>query len=201
MEMKKFNHGAAVIDKALKILQGCAVAAVIVSLIFIPLTLIFGEKVIADASTIEVGNMALHLAGNAGDYLNISNVKASISVLLSVAALISAAVWYCLRVLREILAPMKEGSPFTAGTSGKIRKLAWTVLAAGAVIEAGSVLSSMFELQAYHIDQLFNRAAVSSITYNLKTGFWFVVPALFLFFLSYVFRYGEELQRESDETL
>ena len=29
MEMKKFNHGAAVIDKALKILQGCAVAAVI----------------------------------------------------------------------------------------------------------------------------------------------------------------------------
>ena len=201
MEMKKFNHGAAVIDKALKILQGCAVAAVIVSLIFIQLTLIFGEKVIADASTIEVGNMALHLAGNAGDYLNIGNVKASISVLLAVAALISAAVWYCLRVLREILAPMKEGSPFTAGTARKIRKLAWTVLVAGGIAEAGMMLSSVFQIQAYHIDKLFNPSVVSNVTIDFKTGSLFVVPALFLFFLSYIFRYGEELQREADETL
>ena len=201
MEMKKFNHGAAVIDKALKTLQGCAVAAVIVSLIFIPLTLIFGEKVIADASTIEVGNMALHLAGNAGDYLNIGNVKTSISVLLLAATMVSAAVWYCLRVLREILAPMKEGSPFTAGTSRKIRKLAWTVLVAGGIAEAGVVLSSVFQIQAYQIDKLFNPSVISSVTFDFKSGALFVVPALFLFFLSYIFRYGEELQREADETL
>ena len=201
MEMKKFNHGAAVIDKALKILQGCAVAAVIVSLIFIPLTLIFGEKVIADASTIEVGNMALHLAGNAGDYLNMDNIKTAISVLLLATVMVSAAAWYCLRVLREILAPMKEGSPFTAGTSGKIRKLAWTVLVAGGIAEGGMALSSIFQIKSYHIEKLINPGIVSSVSFDYKLGAWFVVPTLFLLFLSYIFRYGEELQREADETL
>ena len=201
MEIKKFNRGAAVIDRILKILQGFAIAGVIVTLIFIPLTLIFGEKVIADASVIEVGLMELHLAGNAGDYLNIGNVKTAISVLLLAAAIVSAAVWYCLRVLREILAPMKEGSPFTAGTSRKIRKLAWTVLVAGGIAEAGVVLSSVFQIQAYQIDKLFNPSVISSVTFDFKSGALFVVPALFLFFLSYIFRYGEELQREADETL
>ena len=201
MEIKKFNRGAAVIDRILKILQGFAIAGVIVALIFIPLTLIFGEKVIADASVIEVGIMELHLAANAGDYLNMDNIKKAISVLLLATVMVSAAAWYCLRVLREILAPMKEGSPFTAGISRKIRKLAWTVLVAGAIAEAGVILSTVFQIQAYHIDKLFNPSVVSSVTFDFKSGALFVVPALFLFFLSYIFRYGEELQREADETL
>ena len=201
MEINKFNRGATVIDRILKILQGFAVAGVIVALAFIPLTLIFGEKVIADASVIEIGRMELHLAGNAGDYLDIGNVKLAISVLLIAAAMICAAVWYCLRVLREILAPMKEGSPFTAGTSGKIRKLAWTVLVAGGIAEGGMALSSIFQIKAYHIEKLINPGIVSSVSFDYKLGTWFVVPTLFLLFLSYIFRYGEELQREADETL
>ena len=201
MEIKKFNRTAAVIDRILKILQGFAIAGVIVALIFIPLTLIFGEKVIADASVIEVGIMELHLAGNAGDYLNMDNIKTAISVLLLATVMVSAAAWYCLRVLREILAPMKEGGPFTVGTSRKIRKLAWTVLVAGGIAEAGVVLSSVFQIQAYQIDKLFNPSVISSGTFEFKSGALFVVPALFLFFLSYIFRYGEELQREADETL
>ena len=130
-----------------------------------------------------------------------ADMKKRCFCLLLAAAMVSAAVWYCLRVLREILAPMKEGSPFTAGTSRKIRKLAWTVLVAGGIAEAGMMLSSVFQIQAYHIEKLLNPSVVSSVTFDFKTGVWFVVPALFLFFLSYIFRYGEELQREADETL
>ena len=63
------------------------------------------------------------------------------------------------------------------------------------------MLSSVFQIQAYHIEKLLNPSVVSSVTFDFKTGVWFVVPALFLFFLSYIFRYGEELQREADETL
>ena len=43
--------------------------------------------------------------------------------------------------------------------------------------------------------------AVESVMYNYSIRLWFVAVALVLFFLSYVFRYGEDLQRESDETL
>ena len=108
-------------------------------------------------------------------------------------AVAAAAVWYCLRVLRSVLRPMKDGSPFTAGISAKIRKLAWTVLAGGGLVEIGSVVSSVLETRAYHLDRLLNM--------DLTISLWFVAAALILFFLSFIFRYGEELQREADETL
>ena len=37
--------------------------------------------------------------------------------------------------------------------------------------------------------------------FNFVFNLWFVIAALLLFFLSYIFRCGEALQREADETL
>ena len=143
-----FMKTSKVIDRILKIVQGFLVAGVIVSAIFIPLTAVLGEKVIADASTVEFGNLNMALAGNYHVYLNIAGIKVSIIVVLITAIITCVVGWLCLRKIRDILSPMKEGRPFEAGISKKIRQL-----------------------------------------------------ALILFFLSYVFRYGEDLQRESDETL
>ena len=132
MENKKLMKSAAVIDRILKILQGFAIAGMIVAAIFIPLTAILGEKIIADASKLNLGVLDLRLA-DAKAYLDMASIKTSIIVMLIGMILTSAAIWYCLRVLREILAPMKEGTPFAAGMAGKIRKLGWTVLIGGFV--------------------------------------------------------------------
>lgn len=197
----KLMRTAAVIDRILKILQGFAIAGVIVSAIFIPLTAILGEKIIASADRLTVGALVLQMAGEPAEYLDLANIKLSIIVMLIGAILASAATWYCLRVLRELLVPMKEGRPFAAGVSGKVRKLAWTVLIAGAITEAGRALSDVFQVRAYQVVQLVDGSAVASVSYNYSINLWFVVTALILLFLSYVFRYGEALQQESDETL
>ena len=42
---------------------------------------------------------------------------------------------------------------------------------------------------------------MESFTYNYSIDLWFAAAALILFFLSYIFRCGEALQREADETL
>ena len=43
---------------------------------------------------------------------------------------------------------------------------------------------------------------VKGFSFNLGANtWWFVIAALVLFFLSYVFRCGEQLQKEADETL
>ncbi len=201
MEKTKLARSAAVIDRILKIVQGFAVAGVIVAAIFIPLTLIFGQKIIADASHVQLGVLKVTLAGDAAGYLDIPRIKLSIVCVLICAIFASAAAWYCIRVLREILVPMKDGSPFAAGISGKVRKLGWTVLVGGCVVELGRMLSEAFEMMAYDVSRLLNTDLVASVTYNINMDLWFVFAALILFFLSYVFRYGEELQRESDETL
>ena len=200
MENKKLMKSAAVIDRILKILQGFAIAGVIVAAIFIPLTAILGEKIMADASRLNLGVLDLRLA-DAKAYLDMASIKTSIIVMLIGMILVSAAVWYCLRVLREILAPMKEGTPFAAGMAGKIRKLGWTVLIGGFVAEVGYRLSQLFEARAYQIERLLNMEAIASVDYNYSVSLWFVFAALILFFLSYIFRCGEALQKEADETL
>jgi hypothetical protein len=201
MENTKLMRGAAVIDRILKILQGFAVAGVIVPLIFIPLTLILGLKIVADASSVDLGVLTVKLAGDASAYLDVPHIKAAIVCILVCLIIASAAVWYGLRVLREILAPMKEGKPFAPGISRKMRKLALAVLIGGGVYEVCGVLASVFEMKAYHVEKLLNMELITSVTYNYRLNLWFAAVALVLFLLSYIFRCGEELQRESDETL
>ena len=201
MENKKLMRGAVVADRILKILQGFAAAGVIIAAIFIPLTLIFGQKIVADASTVELGALKLKLAGDFAGYLDAGNLKASIVCMLVCMIFASAAVWYCLRVLRQTLEPMKAGTPFAAGISGRIRKLAWAVLIGGGVAEIGAKLADVFELRAYDISRLLHMDLISAVSYSWDVDLWFVLTALLLFFLSFLFRYGETLQRESDETL
>ena len=201
MENEKLIKNATIIDRILKILQGFAAAGVIIAALFIPLTLIFGEKMIASADRLTIGELQLKLSGDLSSYLDMAKIKSSIVVMLIGAILTAAAVWYCLRVLREILAPMKEGQPFASGIADKIRKLGWTVLVTGAIAEIGGMITSVFELRAYQLDKIVSAGPVSEISYNYGFRLWFVFAALIIFFLSYVFRYGEALQKESDETL
>ena len=201
MENTKLSKGAAIIDRILKILQGFALAGVIVAAIFIPLTLILGQKIVADASSLTLGVVTLKLAGDASAYLDEGNLKVSIVCVLICMILISAAAWYCIRVLREILVPMKAGQPFARGISARIRKLAWTVLIGGGVAEMGGVLAEVFETRAYHLERLLDMDRIAAVAYNFDVDLWFLGAALVLFFLSFIFRYGEELQREADETL
>lgn len=201
MENTKLMKSASIIDRILKVLQGFALAGVIVPAIFIPLTAIFGEKVIASSSRLDLGAVDLNLAGNTLAYMDLPHIKVSIIVMLLGGIVGAAAIWYCLRVLRQILSPMKDGTPFASGIVAQVRKLGWTVLIGGAVAEIGRAVAHLFEIRAYHLEQLLDPNAVSSISYNYSVSLWFVVTALILFFLSYVFRYGEELQREADETL
>ena len=201
METTKLTRSATVIDRILKVLQGFAIAGVIVAAVFIPLTLILGEKIVRLGSTLRIGTLELTLLGDPAEYLDLSQLKLSIVVSLIGMILVSGAAWYCLRVLREILAPMKAGRPFAAGISDKLRTLARTVLIGGGIAEAGRALSEAFEPRAYQIERLLNPEAVASVGYSWSLNLSFVAAALILLFLSYVFRCGEALQRDADETL
>lgn len=201
MENTKMRKSAAVVDRVLKIVQGFMTAGVIVCAIFIPLTLIFGQKVVANADSVSMGGVQLHLIGDPAVYLDLANLKFSIVAMLVAAIFTLAASWYCLRVLRRILVPMKEGQPFAKGISGQVRKLGWTVLVAGGIAEISRAVGAVLEMRAYQVETLMDSSVVADVTANYQISLWFVVTALILFFLSYVFRYGEALQQESDETL
>ena len=75
------------------------------------------------------------------------------------------------------------------------------ILITGAITEIGGAIANVFALRMYDLDKLMNPEIVSDMTFDYSFNLWFVITALIIFCLSYVFRYGESLQKESDETL
>lgn len=204
IENAGMRRTASVIDRILKVFQVAAIVGAIVTAVFIPLTLIFGEKVIADASVLDIGCLTIRFKGGFADYLDMGSLKLNIVLTLVSAIIALGAGWYCIKVLREILAPMKEGRAFAEGISKKIKKLGWTVLIGGGIVEIGRMAEDLFTVRAYKLAEIISHPAVESVGVAAKTGSihpWFVLAALLMFFLSFVFGCGEKLQRESDETL
>ena len=106
-----------------------------------------------------------------------------------------------LRVIRNILEPMSKGHPFSNTVSKDIHRLAVFSLVAGAFYEISLTIHTMLTFDNFRLDQLFNYDLVSGITVEYKINLWFIAIFVILQLMSYVFKYGEELQKLSDETL
>ncbi|MCQ2405829.1 MAG: hypothetical protein MJ067_01255 [Oscillospiraceae bacterium] len=199
MDNKKLIKTTKVIDRCLKIISGFLKAGIIVCAVFFILLLIFGEKIIASASKLDFG--MLTITTEEAFIPSFDSLRPGIAFSLAAAAIICGTALYIAGIIRGILKPMLEGRPFEDGTANKIRKLAFACLIGGFVIEICRNLSIWFELRAYDIGSILSSSAVRSfkINYTLDTGF--AVTAILLLLLSHIFRYGENLQRESDETL
>jgi hypothetical protein len=189
---------AKVIDKVLRVLRGISLAGCIVCAVFMVLVPILRESIVM-VEYINLGNISLAIAD--GSIINWNTLILSLEIEL-VAGLIGCAfVWYALTLLLRVTAPMKEGRPFEAGISNQIKKLALVTLVGGAITETATVVASRMAMTAYDIAALLNPSVASEYSYNGTFDLSFLVGAAILLLLSYVFRYGEELQRESDETL
>ena len=95
------------------------------------------------------------------------------------------------KLFRRILVPMKEGRPFEEGISAVIKKFGHFVLAA-TVIRAfiGFLFDTVLIALSAEPEPL-------PITVSLDGIF----AAILIYLISYIFHYGEELQKQADETL
>lgn len=107
---------------------------------------------------------------------------------------------YGIQLLRKILQPIISCRPFT-GTGCLLRKLGWVSLILAAVQNAADWLMLFIMEHQYHFDDFFLGSIITDVTFHFQPDFTFVIVAIVVFILSGVFRYGEELQQLSDETL
>jgi len=114
---------------------------------------------------------------------------------------LTMAVCYGLKQCRNILAPMKEGRPFAENVPACLKKLALTVLIGGAVMELCGIAERMILAHACSVEQLFHPDRVVLVEEAYTVDFSFILVFCIIQFLSYIFTYGQELQKESDETL
>ena len=108
-----------------------------------------------------------------------------------------AAVCWFLYVVRRILAPMKEGKPFAPGVADDLQKLALAVLLFGIVSGLWRIVGQVMVSTAMSGKLSFNDHYLLTEVIHLD----YLIVAAVLFLVSYIFRYGQELQVLSDETL
>lgn len=92
-------------------------------------------------------------------------------------------------------------TPFDVRVSNHIKSLAKYILAGGIVFNILEVCRVMQFKQTINFDLLFNTKYVTQINFDIRLHLSFLVFATLIYLLSYIFRYGQELQQLSDETL
>lgn len=179
-----------------KITGGAGIACILIAF----LTLVFGGKMFAEGNvTLNLDFMKFHL--NDSTYVNEQFVKLYVFAATLGGGIICFLVYYVSRVLRKILAPMKNGRPFEEGISANLKKVGIWVLIGGFLSELVGIVARILLINAYSVDELFASAAISKTEFALTINLGFVLIACVIFFLSYIFAYGHVLQQESDETL
>ena len=106
-----------------------------------------------------------------------------------------------IRNIRSILAPMKEALPFDAAVAKSFRNLGILTILSGGLKLILEYLVSGSLVRSLDLSALFLSDQITAVTTYYNFDFTFVITALVFFSLSYIFRYGEELQQLSDETL
>lgn len=117
------------------------------------------------------------------------------------AAVLIAFGWAVLRIILRILSPMKNGQPFDTAVSVNLRKLCRLTIVGGVLTQLLTIAAGMLMYHTYDFSTLFLNERITAVSMNMEVDATFVVLALIWYMLSCVFRYGEELQKQSDETL
>ena len=103
--------------------------------------------------------------------------------------------------IREILHPMTEGKPFDAIVSTNLKKLAKLSITLGILGNIIILSEQIMTVFVYDLPSLLISEKITHVGGMFQIDLTFLIYWAILLLLSYVFRYGEELQQLSDETL
>lgn len=103
--------------------------------------------------------------------------------------------------IREILQPMTEEKPFASIVSTNLKKLAKLSIHLGILVNVLMLFQQIMSIFVYDFPGLLLSEKITHIGGMFTVDLSFLIYWAGLLLLSYVFRYGEELQQLSDETL
>lgn len=202
MQHQKMIKMAKVLGKVFGILQRltvlCAAVAMILLSVFTIVNAVNPDFIAgADLGSVHIG--ALTFAFSGGMMPNAILIYVWIMVVGAIAYI--AVLYYVLGVFRRILKPMADGNPFAPFVSDEIRKLAFSGLAIGVISNLMTFMETLAAVRIFDLSSLLQSSQVQNVSVNFHFDATFVILFFVLLLVSYIFRYGEELQKLSDETL
>lgn len=203
--MEKMKKTAGILDILCHILQICCIVAAVAALVGVLIVGAFflidlkPEQVATGYQSLDLGFLELTLAESAAP--EPAAVLLNASVDMGLGAVMAVLAWLCVRCVRRVLSPMKEGLPFHRTAAEGTRKLAFLTILLGVVSNASDMISLFLTVKTYHPSELLLSTNVVATELNYRLDLTFLVVAAVLLLLSYIFSYGQQLQQLSDETL
>ena len=203
--MKDLTKTASTLDKicrVLSIILTVATVALIVGLVILAAGFLFDlppQMVGNGYATVELDFIILTIADNYIPDHTVIWKQAGAEIFLTLLCLVPA--HFILKSIRAILAPMKNGEPFHNTVSIQLGKIARYVFVLGVGLNLHKIISSILLTKAFDLHLLLLSEKITPVNFRYKIELGFLLVCAILLRLSYVFRYGEELQRLSDETL
>ncbi len=184
--MEKLTKTAKTLDTVCCVLWWLCVAAAAGAVLFGCVTLLAPGVVRGSTFTLNIDGTVYDLAA-----LPVGHLRTVVLLWVAALGLTLACALYTLRTFRAMLACMKNGQPFDALVADNFHKLGVFTLVADVV---SAILKAI--LAGVMTAQLAGGFSVS-IRFDLT----FLLAAGVLFLLAYIFRYGQQLQQQADETL
>lgn len=203
--MKDLTKTASILDKILHILYIATIVGAVACLVglgILAVGVIFDlppQMIGTGFQNADLGSITISVAEDQMPAYSVILGKAAVEIVLTLLCLLIAR--KMIAIFRDILAPMKTGAPFHTSVSGNLKKLAVHTCIIGVALNVQNILANTLTVLAYDLADVIINDQIThiSITNVFDLSFLFIAGILLL--LSYVFRYGEELQKFSDETV
>ena len=200
--MEKLMKTAKTVDTIFKVIYTILKVAVIITLVGIGISLAaycFGVLPDTEVAGVTIGEVELIFREPLVVKSSYALLEIGVMMLMAIVAIVT--VGYMIKVLRKVLAPMVEGKPFDGSVSGNIKKLGIAVIVSSVVLNLVQIVSSDVAFFMYDVYDLILSDNISKVMVHHEFSLSGILLGVLVIMLSYVFRYGEELQQQADETL
>ena len=200
--MEKLKKMAKTLDTVAKILMygNMIGAALMLILGIVELgNISMNKSMLRESLVLNLGSVEVGLASEYAPSVQYINTRFFVGLMFGIG--ICGFLIYASKIFRKILAPMKEGLPFDVSVSKNLRRLGALIFIGGGSLSVIEVIDSWIVYNAYHVSELFRPERITEVDMSLKMDWKFLMVAAIIFLMSYIFQYGAELQKLSDETL
>lgn len=163
-------------------------------------------KLLTDPEAALSGYMALtsgflELSAETGFGINFGTALSMGLVRVASTLLTTTVLCLGIRSLLRILDFLSFGLPFHAKVSGELHRMAILATVYSFIDAFLCLVTNVTLTRGYHIDATLSNGEPLSVSFHNLPYYPYLILVIALFFLSWIFRYGEELQTLSDETL
>lgn len=143
----------------------------------------------------------LQLTFNDDSALSKDKMSIWLPLIFLITAIFVFIIYKAVQTIESICTITMNHTPFDVRVSNHMKNLAKYILVGGIVFNILEVCRIMQFKQTTNFDLLFNTKYVTQVNFDIRLHLSFLVFAALIYLLSYIFRYGQELQQLSDETL